>query len=104
VTIVEPGPFRTDYAGRSMRPSTPMAAYDGTPARAARDRFRDQDGIQPNDPAKAAAAIIATVRAPAAPLRLPLGKEAVVRIRTKLERQLADMETTMDLTLSTAYA
>ena len=46
-------------------------------ARATRDRFRDQDGVQPNGQAKGAAAIIATVRAPAAPLRLPLGKEAV---------------------------
>jgi NAD(P)-dependent dehydrogenase (short-subunit alcohol dehydrogenase family) len=104
VTIVEPGPFRTDFAGRSMQPSTPMAAYAGTPARATRDHFRDQDGVQPNDPAKGAAAIIATVRAPAAPLRLPLGKEAVARIRGKLERQLADLETTRDLALSTAYS
>jgi len=104
VTIVEPGPFRTDYAGRSMQPSAPMAAYAGTPARATRDRFRDQDGVQPNDPARGAAAIIATVRAPAAPLRLPLGKEAVARIRAKLERQLTDMESTMDLALSTAYS
>ena len=75
-----------------------------TPARATRDRFRDQDGVQPNDPARGAAAIIATVRAPAAPLRLPLGKEAVARIRTKLERQLTDMESTMNLALSTAYS
>ena len=104
VTIVEPGPFRTDFAGRSMLPSTPMAAYAGTPARGARDRFRDQDGVQPNDPAKGAAAIIAAVRAPAGPLRLPLGEEAVARIRGKLERQLADLESTMDLTLSTAYS
>ena len=104
VTIVEPGPFRTDFAGRSMQPSTPMAAYAGTPARATRDHFRDQDGVQPNDPAKGAASIIATVRAPAAPLRLPLGKEAVARIRGKLERQLADLETTRDLALSTAYS
>ena len=104
VTIVEPGPFRTDFAGRSMLPSTPMAAYAGTPARAARDRFRDQDGVQPNDPAKGAAAIIAAVRGPAGPLRLPLGEEAVARIRGKLERQLADLEATVDLTLSTAYS
>ena len=76
----------------------------GTPAQATRDRFRDQDGVQPNDPAKGAAAIIATVRAPAAPRRLPLGKEAVARIRGKLERQLADLETTRDLALSTAYS
>ena len=104
VTIVEPGPFRTDYAGRSMRPSTPMDAYAGTPARATRDRFRDQDGVQPNDPAKGAAAIIATVRAAESPLRLPLGKEAVARIRAKLERQLADLDATTDLSLSTAYS
>ena len=104
VTIVEPGPSRTGFAGRSMLPSTPMAAYAGTPARAARDRFRDQDGVQPNDPARGAAAIIAAVRAPAGPLRLPLGEEAVARIRGKLERQLADLEATMDLTLSTAYS
>lgn len=103
VTIVEPGPFRTDYAGRSMRPSTPMPAYAGTQARLTRDRFRDQDGVQPNDPAKGAAAIIATVRAPDAPLRLPLGREAVARIRGKLERQLADLDTTAELSLSTAY-
>jgi NAD(P)-dependent dehydrogenase (short-subunit alcohol dehydrogenase family) len=103
VTIVEPGPFRTDFAGRSMQASTPMAAYAGTPARGARDRFRDQDGVQPGDPSRGAAAIIDTVRAPAAPLRLPLGKEAVTRIRTKLERQLADIESTMARTLSTAY-
>ena len=104
VMIVDPGPFRTDYAGRSMRPSTPMDADAGTPARATRDRFRDQDGVQPNDPAKGAAAIIATVRAPEAPLRLPLGKEAVARIRAKLERQLADLDATTDLSLSTAFA
>jgi NAD(P)-dependent dehydrogenase (short-subunit alcohol dehydrogenase family) len=104
VTIVEPGPFRTDYAGRSMRPSTPMDAYAGTPARATRDRFRDQDGVQPNDPARGAAAIIATVRADDAPLRLPLGKEAVERIRAKLERQLADLDATAALSASTAYA
>ena len=104
VTIVEPGPFRTDFAGRSMLPSTPMAAYAGTPARAARDRFRDQDGVQPNDPAKGAAAISAAVGAPTGPLRLPLGEEAVARIRGKLERQLADLESTMALTLSTAYS
>ncbi len=36
--------------------------------------------MPPNDPAKGAAAIIATVRAPAAPLRLPLAEEAVARI------------------------
>ncbi len=104
VTIVEPGPFRTDYAGRSMAMSTPLPAYAGTPARAARDRFRDQDGAQEGDPAKAASAIVATVHAASAPLRLPLGNAAVTRIRAKLEGQLADLAAVEELARSTVFA
>ena len=59
--------------------------------------------MQPNDPAKGAAAIIATVRAADAPLRLPLGRAAAARIRGKLERRLAYLDATMELSLSTAY-
>lgn len=104
VTIVEPGPFRTDFAGRSMAMSTPLDVYAGTPARAARDRFRDLDGVQPGDPARGAAAIVETVHDPDAPLRLPLGAQAVDRIRDKLERQLADLDAVAARSLSTAYA
>jgi len=103
VTIVEPGPFRTDFAGRSMVVADPIADYAGTPAGALRARFSDQDGTQTGDPARAAAAIVATVRAESAPLRLPLGREAVTRIRAKLVAQLADLDACADLSLSTAY-
>jgi len=92
VTIVEPGPFRTDFAGRSMTFADPIADYRDTPAGALRERFSAQDGVQPNDPARAAAAIIAAVDDEKSPLRLPLGAEAVDRIRAKLTNQLADME------------
>lgn len=54
VTIVEPGPFRTDFAGRSMRFATQIADYRDTPAGVLRERFSDHDGAQPNDPVKAA--------------------------------------------------
>lgn len=103
VTLVEPGPFRTDFAGRSMAFADPIADYADTPAGALRRRFREQDGVQPGDPARAAAAIAATVRADTAPLRLPLGNEAVTRIRAKLRAQLADLDTCEELSLSTAF-
>jgi short-subunit dehydrogenase len=103
VTLVEPGPFRTGFAGRSIRFATAIPDYAGTPAGELRARFREQDGAQPGDPARAAEAIIATVRAESAPLRLPLGERAVRRIRAKLQGQLADLEATEELSLSTAF-
>jgi NAD(P)-dependent dehydrogenase (short-subunit alcohol dehydrogenase family) len=104
VTIVEPGPFRTDFAGRSMTFAEPIPDYAETPAGALRARFRDQDGNQPNDPVKAAEAIIKAVADPASPLRLPLGPEAVTRIRDKLTRQLADLSDWEAVSLNTRYA
>jgi NAD(P)-dependent dehydrogenase (short-subunit alcohol dehydrogenase family) len=104
VTLVEPGPFRTDFAGRSMTFADPLADYADTPAGALRARFRDQDGVQQGDPARAAAAIVATVDAPEAPLRLPLGAAAVTRIRAKLRAQLADLDAVEDLALGTDRA
>jgi NAD(P)-dependent dehydrogenase (short-subunit alcohol dehydrogenase family) len=101
VTIVEPGPFRTEFAGRSMDVATPIDDYAGTPAGALRRRFRDQNGVQPGDPVLAVEAIISVVRAGSGPLRLPLGRSAVERIRTKLQAQLADLESTAGLALST---
>jgi NAD(P)-dependent dehydrogenase (short-subunit alcohol dehydrogenase family) len=103
VTIVEPGPFRTDFAGRSMRFADPIDDYRDTPAGALRQRFAAQDGVQPNDPAKAAEAIIKAVDDADSPLRLPLGPEAVERIRQKLRRQLADIDAWEHVSLDTRY-
>jgi NAD(P)-dependent dehydrogenase (short-subunit alcohol dehydrogenase family) len=76
VTIVEPGGFRTDFAGSSTN------IYDGNPAYAstvgAVARFqREYDGAQPGDPAKAAHAILKIAGLEEPPLRLPLGSDAV---------------------------
>jgi NAD(P)-dependent dehydrogenase (short-subunit alcohol dehydrogenase family) len=101
VTIVEPGPFRTEFLGRSMSFAAPIADYEDGPAGALRDRFGKGHGRQPGDPVLAIEAIIGTVRAPSAPLRLPLGRQAVERIRTKLTNQLADLDAVADLAIST---
>lgn len=88
VTIVQPGPFRTDFIGRSLqRAGTQIADYDRTSGKFLRV-LEAMHSKQPGDPAKAAAAIIAAVESDAPPLRLVLGKYA----NDKLRRKLADAE------------
>ncbi len=92
VLIVEPGPFRTDWAGRSLKtPQTPIADYAAT-AGARRDAVRGYSGQQPGDPVRAAQAIITAVEAPEPPLHLVLGRvacDAVAADLAAFERELA---------------
>lgn len=103
VSIIEPGPFRTDFLGRSMAFAEPLADYAQTAAGIVRKNFAQNDGNQPNDPVKAAAAVVRLVNTPDGPLRLPLGPEAVGRIREKLAKQLADIESWEAVALDTRY-
>jgi NAD(P)-dependent dehydrogenase (short-subunit alcohol dehydrogenase family) len=85
VVIVEPGPFRTDWAGRSLKvPKRPIDAYEET-AVARRRQIQGYSGNQPGDPVRAAAAIIATVERDDPPLRLPLGNFAYDAMGAELE-------------------
>jgi NAD(P)-dependent dehydrogenase (short-subunit alcohol dehydrogenase family) len=76
VTIVEPGPFRTDWNGDSMTRATPMPEYDQVlgARRAAMDG--SQARTQAGDPRKAAEALLAVLDSPKPPRRLLLGKLA----------------------------
>jgi NAD(P)-dependent dehydrogenase (short-subunit alcohol dehydrogenase family) len=76
VTIVEPGGFRTDFAGASSDVSDGDPAYDGTVGAAARFQRR-YDGQQPGDPARAAAVLLQLAAMEDPPLRLLLGSDAV---------------------------
>jgi NAD(P)-dependent dehydrogenase (short-subunit alcohol dehydrogenase family) len=85
VLIVEPGPFRTDWAGRSLKtPKHPVDAYAET-AIACRNQVQGYSGNQPGDPVRGAEAIIATVEQPNPPLRLPLGNFAYDAMGAELE-------------------
>ncbi len=85
VVIVEPGPFRTDWAGRSLKtPKRTIEAYEDT-AIARRRQIQGYSGTQPGDPLRAAEAIIATVERDHPPLRLPLGGFAYDAMRSELE-------------------
>jgi short-subunit dehydrogenase len=85
VTIVEPGPFRTDFLGRSgVQAAAVIPDYDAT-AGNMRRYFAEQDGKQPGDPLRAVHAMMAVVESPHPPLRLLLGGAALQRLRTKLD-------------------
>jgi NAD(P)-dependent dehydrogenase (short-subunit alcohol dehydrogenase family) len=95
VTIVQPGPFRTDFIARSLeRAESHIADYDRTSGKFSRF-LEAMAGKQPGDPAKAAQAIIAAVESDTPPLRLILGKYANDKTRKKLadaERERAAWE------------
>jgi NADP-dependent 3-hydroxy acid dehydrogenase YdfG len=84
VTIIEPGPFRTDFLGRSgVVAKTRIADYDAT-AGNMRKYFAENDGKQKGDPVRAVHAMMQVVESPNPPLRLPLGASALQRLRSKL--------------------
>jgi short-subunit dehydrogenase len=95
VTIVEPGPFRTNWAGdSSIRAAKVIDDYAPT-AGSRIATINGYSGQQPGDPAKAAKAIIKIANSENPPLRLALGKVAIDAIRSKLrsmEEELSEWE------------
>ena len=95
VTAVEPGTFRTDWAGRSMvHTRRTVADYDSliNPLRASRAA---RSGKQPGDPTKAARAILTVIGAENPPAHLLLGPDALKMVRAErasFERELSDWE------------
>ncbi len=103
VTSVEPGPFRTDWAGRSLRQTRQSIADYAATSGARRAQVAANSGKQAGDPDRAADAIIHVVESENPPLHLVLGSNAYGRMRDKL----AEMSKTLDdyeaLTVGTDY-
>ncbi|WP_329254512.1 hypothetical protein OG417_12510 [Actinoallomurus sp. NBC_01490] len=99
-TVPTPEPVAIGEPGAGC--PLPWSVRD-TPAGVLRERFSDYDGAQPNDPVKAAQAILRAVDDDTSPLRLPLGPEAVTLIRRKLQRQLADLDSWETVSFDTRY-
>ena len=75
VTIIEPGPFRTDFLGRSgVEAAKRIEDYDTTADNARRYRS-EQHGRQPGDPLKAVLAMIQVVDSPNPPLAVVVGRQ-----------------------------
>ncbi|MCA9504521.1 MAG: SDR family NAD(P)-dependent oxidoreductase [Myxococcales bacterium] len=103
VTALEPGPFRTDWAGRSMqRAKTAIPAYDAVHARA--QMIADMDGKQPGDPRGAAAALLAVVRAETPPTQLLMGRIVLDTYRQKLDGIRASLDQWEPLALRADFA
>ncbi len=103
VTCVEPGPFRTDWAGRSLRqtPST-IPAYAET-AKARMEGTKGYSGAQPGDPVRAGEAIIAAVSESTPPRHLLLGKFAYETVTAKLQERLDAMTAARDVSLGADF-
>jgi NAD(P)-dependent dehydrogenase (short-subunit alcohol dehydrogenase family) len=100
VTIVEPGGFRTDFAGPSTELREGRSEYDPTVGAVVRFQ-RDYHGKQPGDPAKAAAVLLHIASLPEAPLRLLLGSDAYNAAEKHALQILASDRKWKDLSVST---
>jgi NAD(P)-dependent dehydrogenase (short-subunit alcohol dehydrogenase family) len=103
VIIVEPGPFRTDWAGRSLLESkTVITDYDAT-AGERRRQSRARSGQQQGDPVRAGKAIIEAVLSENPPLHLLLGKPALDLLQKKLDGLQHDVDTWRETTLGADF-
>jgi len=101
VTNVEPGGFRTDWAGRSMtRTARSIPDYDAV-MNPQRERRQANSGKQTGDPAKLGREIVALIERADPPAHLPLGSDALRMIREKLNALLAEFTANEAITLST---
>jgi short-subunit dehydrogenase len=97
LTLVEPGPFRTEFAGKSfVFAKTIIGDYHPT-AGSFRERIKNTDGKQEGDPVRAAQILIQLANSDNVPLRLPLGKIALQTFRSKISDLQSDLESTREL-------
>ena len=102
VTIIEPGGFRTDFAGSSTKLSEGRPEYDSTVGATARFQ-RDYNGKQPGDPKKAAQAIVQLTQEQKPPLRLLLGSDAYNGAEKNDLARLEEARAWKELSLSTDF-
>lgn len=103
VTIIEPGGFRTDFAGVSTELHEGRPEYDSTVGATVRFQ-RDYDGNQPGDPTKAAAALLHIASLSDPPLRLLLGSDSYNAAEQAALQKLDLDRKWKDLSISTDYA
>ncbi len=103
LTIVEPGPFRTNFAGSSFKQASNLIADYHPTAGAFRERMKQVNGKQEGNPIKAAQAIFDITKLETPPLRLPLGKIAIVSLTAKLESVQKDINAYKDIAESVVY-
>jgi len=92
VSIIEPGPFRTDFSGESLQRTPVHFAYHAGVTMETREYITNMHHHQQGDPVKAAQIMIGLTEMEEPPLRLPLGNSAIDRAVEKFEHQLAEFK------------
>ncbi|MDF7659632.1 oxidoreductase [Erwiniaceae bacterium L1_54_6] len=103
VTCVEPGPFRTDWAGRSLH-QTPSKLPEYAATAAARMKATSEySGTQAGDPARAASAMIAITENANPPRHLVMGAWGYDAVTSKLKERLAQVEAWKQTSIDTDF-
>ena len=103
VVVVDPGAFRTDFAGRSLEQAKAAIADYADTAGPRRKENDKTDGTQPGDPARAARVLIKVVEGKTAPFRLLLGSDAVRIVNAELEAQRQEIKDWKGISISTDF-
>lgn len=101
VLVVEPGAFRTDFAGRSLTQSRAVIDDYAQTAGARRKENDGTHGTQPGDPDRAAQALITAIDRADAPFRLLLGSDAVRIVRQEYQDRIDEIDTWAHLSATT---
>jgi NAD(P)-dependent dehydrogenase (short-subunit alcohol dehydrogenase family) len=103
VLLVEPGPFRTDWAGRSLRQSPIFISdYEQTAGKRRRGMAK-YSGTQPGDPARAVEAVIKALQSPVPPQHLVLGREGFENVERQLKSELDQIGLWREVSFSADY-
>jgi len=103
LTLIEPGPFRTDFLASSLRAAAKIIPDYETTSGQTRANSVIRNGKQQGDPVRAAEAIIAAVTAEKPPLHLILGQYAFDRATEKLDKLRKDMDTWREVTFGADF-
>lgn len=103
VTMIEPGGFRSDFAGGSLaRAQTMIDDYAATSG-ATRDYLSIRHGTQPGDPALLGNVLASIVDMADPPLRLPLGRDALGQVLDKANLVRGEIDRWSEISLSTDF-
>ncbi|GMN09836.1 oxidoreductase [Croceitalea sp. MTPC9] len=103
VTIVEPGPFRTEFASKGLQEAKKVIYDYAETSGVFKSKLKGVHGKQEGDPVKAAKAILKTVNEKSNSLRLPLGKIPMKTIQMKLDSVKSDLESNRKIAESVVF-
>jgi NAD(P)-dependent dehydrogenase (short-subunit alcohol dehydrogenase family) len=103
VLCVEPGPFRTDFAGRSLQHTLSRFEDYEASVNARMRALVKRSGTQPGDPVRAGAAIIEAVQAANPPRHLVLGAFGLEYVRKSLMGKIDELDAWKQTSLGADY-